>query len=55
MTAQSARGATRDEALRQCIDFELMAIEADKVRLYLTESFTFRVLETKAAVAIRRT
>ncbi|HEX5064293.1 MAG TPA: peptidylprolyl isomerase [Kofleriaceae bacterium] len=30
VTAQAARGATRDEALKQCIDFELMAIEAEK-------------------------
>jgi len=30
VSAQAARGATRDEALKQCIDFELMAIEAEK-------------------------
>jgi hypothetical protein len=35
VTAQSARGATRDEALAQCIDFELMAIEAEKRGLAL--------------------
>ncbi len=30
VTAQTARGATRDDALAQCIGFELMAIEAEK-------------------------
>lgn len=29
VTAQAARGATRDEALRQCIDFELLAQAAE--------------------------
>ena len=47
VTAQAARGANKDEAVRQCIDFELMAIEAEK-RGYASEHDV--VLETKTAL-----
>jgi hypothetical protein len=47
VTAQSTRGATRDEALKQCIDFELMAIEAEK-RGFATDPEV--VLSTRTAL-----
>jgi hypothetical protein len=47
VTAQSSRGATRDEALKQCIDFELMAIEAEKRGLAVDHEV---VLATRTAL-----
>jgi hypothetical protein len=47
VTAQTTRGATRDEAVQQCIDFELMAIEADKRGLAVDPEV---VLQTRTAL-----
>jgi hypothetical protein len=47
VTAQSTRGATRDEALAQCIDFELMAIEAEKRGLAIDNEVA---IETRTAL-----
>jgi uncharacterized linocin/CFP29 family protein len=51
----SMRGGDFELTVGQDMSIGYTSHDADKVRLYLTESFTFRVLETKAAVAIRRT
>ncbi|HEY5952511.1 MAG TPA: peptidylprolyl isomerase [Kofleriaceae bacterium] len=47
VTAQAARGATRDEALQQCIDFELMAQAAEARGLAVDHEV---VLETRTAI-----
>jgi len=47
VTAQAARGATRDEALQQCIDFELLAQAAEIRDLALDPEV---VLQTRTAL-----
>lgn len=50
----SVRGGDFELTVGQDLSIGFLEHDAARVRLYLTESFTFRVLETKAAVAIRR-
>ena len=47
VTAQASRGASREDALKQCVDFELMAIEAEKRGFAIDRDV---VLATKTAL-----
>ena len=50
----SARGGDYELTVGQDLSVGYAGTERDKVELYITESFTFRVLETKAAVLLTR-
>lgn len=50
----SMRGGDFELTVGQDLSIGYAASDAESVRLYLTESFTFRVLEESAAVALRR-
>ncbi|NUP10542.1 MAG: bacteriocin family protein [Polyangiaceae bacterium] len=50
----SMRGGDYELTVGQDLSIGFTSFDHDTVELYLTESFTFRVLSTNAAVAIRR-
>lgn len=50
----TTRGRDFEISVGQDLSIGYLGHDPSRVRLYLTESFTFRVLEEKAAVAIRR-
>jgi uncharacterized linocin/CFP29 family protein len=50
----SIRGGDYELTVGQDLSVGYLAHSADDVELFITESFTFRVLEEKAAALIRR-
>ena len=50
----TTRGGDYELTVGQDLSIGYSVHDRDNVELYLTESFTFRVLEDKAAIALRR-
>jgi uncharacterized linocin/CFP29 family protein len=51
----TTRGGDYELTVGQDLAIGYAVHDRDQVELYLTESFTFRVLEEKAAIFLRRT